>query len=102
MINYLLLTYVFSRRVYSVELPVETLGFQLVSSHSRMTSTQQRGIDSLLCSWDGTEKKKPKVRGVMPACAALSVSPLPHVGHVFLISGMWNSMTQSRLECGVS
>lgn len=50
-----------------------------MSSDPRMTSTRQRDTDSLLCGWDGTEggkKKKPKVRGVIPACvSAVRLSP---------------------------
>lgn len=51
------------------------LGFRLVSSDPRVTSTRQRDTDSSLCSWDGTERKKAKGQrsypGLCERCQAL-------------------------------
>lgn len=55
----------------------------------------------VLLGWQREESGR-KVRGVIQACLSAVRSPLPHGGHVLLISGVWRSMTQSRQECGVS
>jgi len=104
-IHVLLSTYVFSHSVYLERHCVAACWNLRVSPCVQHPQNDQEATEGhrLLIVWLGWyREEKPKVRGVIPTCvSAVRLSP-PHVSHVFLISGMWNSMTQSRLECGVS